>query len=73
MATTIECEDSQHIMWLLLMEEGVEEGVEEDVKVLVAFVVLLLDDPLLRQLMGNNKPKTIGRKATPPKVAAVLV
>ena len=69
MATTIECEDSQHIMWLLLMEEGVEE----DVKVLVAFVVLLLDDPLLRQLMGNNKPKTIGRKATPPKVAAVLV
>ena len=69
MATTIECEDSQHIMWLLLMEEGVEEGV----KVLVAFVVLLLDDPLLRQLMGNNKPKTIGRKATPPKVAAVLV
>ena len=69
MATTIECEDSQHIMWLLLMEEGVEE----DVKVLVAFVVLLLDDTLLRQLMGNNKPKTIGRKATPPKVAAVLV
>lgn len=55
------------------MEEGVGEGAEEDVKVLVAFVVLLLDDPLLRQLMGNNKPKTIGRKATPPKVAAVLV